>query len=1185
MNYIDCTICEETFIDPTRLDIHMKIKHKESEYDKHERKLRIVRINSIKKKDTKQRSKTHEESTQYKLKCDYCDLKAEDLASLTDHIKKHHSEALKESYEASGLDVVKVELEDDDEESDFFDMEFIPKNCTIEEVTGVLFKGESTEFKEASKRLSEMMSKVKAKYVIEGREVKTLSVPKAAPTTIEVKTIKGKVGRAGIKFFTSKTNTIMVTKQKGQENIFVKALALKVVKKMLIGLISGEMSEDTLRNLTIEYKCNFCEKVFYTKQGANNHMKRSHDEPKSDKQEKAIKEEDFVGKRKREILKHCEICDFSSSSEDALTKHASSHQKQKIDNIIRKCDECDLEFNVRTQLEWIKAVQKHKVTTCTAKKTETSPDKSCKTCDYQSMNEDDFRRHMRDTHEVDSISNSPPSKKRNKRTDVVEDEMEVEENKVTDEHLIKDMDKLLLENESPMEEVESEESKYFNEKVKKKVNHNQKMNIKKHEEREQKLKKITAEKDEMVNRSKLMDIKVKELQEKREKEEKLSEIILIESNKKLANKREEEASRAKKETKMKHNNQRKQRKANKVKEKMRADGYIEIDIKYHHLVGKHRYRFGVLGDGACQSRGEAKTLFHNQDMGPKLATLKNAYLVDHWDVYGQEINFPHTIIEGSRKRIIFNTKDKFHEYLLSNPHSSHMWADHIQLQITANMFNVTTKLLVTSGEGALLTFVPDERLTKYAVLPFSVDTPEVWLMYNGYHYDTLVAEDSTVVTFKQGVEEDETDEEELVEKLDDEVKENVQLVETAGKSLPLLGSWINGPPGKIPTKEKLAKCDYCQFCFMNQDALEEHQKDTGHKGFWERDPDESQKTTVVEKDNTNDLEDEENKDKIITSLRMKIKLLEESKRRMEIDHKAKLKNSEESKKKMEIDHRAAMKEVGEIKEKEVKLRIQNKSLLEYRNLMETKSIPKNIPTLTCAECEYNCSSEMQMKEHMKEHLGCKIKCRKCNVEFETESVFQDHMNAKHRQETNKKNYNCPECYFQSSLKEELDNHITIKHTVRGVLPNLNVEPEKIKCRTCGETFENMWRLKNHRRDQHPHLRRPCLYDLEDRCNHSDNVCWYRHKETNKQNISKNVRNSNKCFTCQDEFETMNNLMIHRKQQHPEQCKTCVKFAKKECKRSNECWFIHKNTEDFQESQNNLAPPSTHLRKRSNSNQY
>ena len=111
---------------------------------------------------------------------------------------------------------------------------------------------------------------------------------------------------------------------------------------------------------------------------------------------------------------------------------------------------------------------------------------------------------------------------------------------------------------------------------------------------------------------------------------------------------------------------------------------------------------------------------------------------------------------------------------------------------------------------------------------------------------------------------------------------------------------------------------------------------------------------------------------------------------------------------------------------------------------------------------------------MRNHVAQQIKCRKCNEEFETESIFQDHMNDKHRKETNKKDYNCPDCYFQSSLKEELDNHISIKHTVKGQIANLNVDPEKIKCRNCGELFGNRWNLMNHRRDKHQESRRPCV---------------------------------------------------------------------------------------------------------------
>ena len=66
---------------------------------------------------------------------------------------------------------------------------------------------------------------------------------------------------------------------------------------------------------------------------------------------------------------------------------------------------------------------------------------------------------------------------------------------------------------------------------------------------------------------------------------------------------------------------------------------------------------------------------------------------------------------------------------------------------------------------ALLSLWPDQRLEKYEILPYIVVTPEFGLMYNGYHYNTLVAEDSTMVIFNQEVEKDDTDDGESDEKL------------------------------------------------------------------------------------------------------------------------------------------------------------------------------------------------------------------------------------------------------------------------------------------------------------------------------------------------------------------------------------------------------------------------------------
>ena len=53
------------------------------------------------------------------------------------------------------------------------------------------------------------------------------------------------------------------------------------------------------------------------------------------------------------------------------------------------------------------------------------------------------------------------------------------------------------------------------------------------------------------------------------------------------------------------------------------------------------------------------------------------------------------------------------------------------------------------------------------------------------------------------------------------------------------------------------------------------------------------------------------------------------------------------------------------------------------------------------------------------------------------------MNIEHIQEINKKYYNCPNCYLQSSFKEELENHISIKHTDPGQVADLKSDPKSI----------------------------------------------------------------------------------------------------------------------------------------------
>ena len=210
MNYKDCETCDVVFKDPTDLDLHMQKKHGENELEKISRKQRITQIN-IDNKRTQKRKKEDEAQT------------------------------------VAGAENIKMpsqpQTEEEVEDNEFFKIDTYPKDGSEDENANVTFKGTSTEFKEAVNTIKEMMTKPKASYKVGGREVKIISAIKTAPITVEVTTIKKEVGRAGLKFFASKTNTIVVTKQKGQSSKFSKALGMKIIKDMLEGLTSGKVTD------------------------------------------------------------------------------------------------------------------------------------------------------------------------------------------------------------------------------------------------------------------------------------------------------------------------------------------------------------------------------------------------------------------------------------------------------------------------------------------------------------------------------------------------------------------------------------------------------------------------------------------------------------------------------------------------------------------------------------------------------------------------------------------------------------------------------------------------------------------------------------------------------------------------------------------------------------------------------
>ena len=184
------------------------------------------------------------------------------------------------------------------------------------------------------------------------------------------------------------------------------------------------------------------------------------------------------------------------------------------------------------------------------------------------------------------------------------------------------------------------------------------------------------------------------------------------------------------------------------------------------------------------------------------------------------------------------------------------------------------------------------------------------------------------------------------------------------------------------------------------------------------------------------------------------------------------------------------------------------------------------------------------------------------VSYKTKKRQYSFVNNKSKIPVEEEEYNCTECPFQGTSKDQLEKHIKIKH--------------RMTCRNCDESFKSRADMMVHRKEKHGHLVANCRNYLEDKCPYTDLKCWWNHRS--KQSFSQEI----KCFVCEEKFENKPSLMIHRKEKHIEIVRKCYKFEQNSCRfQDDHCWFKHEVTKEtdqqkhnsvFQNISGNLKPP-------------
>ena len=250
---------------------------------------------------------------------------------------------------------IKVEKKEDDtpeakpDRNEFYDWEMVPTSYTEDLKTGVTFKGDSAGYIEAHKMINNMLTQNNSKFIINDREMTVKINGKNKPLKVDVKTIKGAVGKVNLKFYNVNSKgiaTIMISKVSAGTILHVKALAFKIIKYLIDGILDGELVENDLKAYRLDTNkeknadrlvCKVCQKTFKLPNGLKIHYTKFHAINQCETCKEIFSSISDLGihrklckvnvsKNKTELDKgsfvfKCDLCTFKSSTEHDIQKH------------------------------------------------------------------------------------------------------------------------------------------------------------------------------------------------------------------------------------------------------------------------------------------------------------------------------------------------------------------------------------------------------------------------------------------------------------------------------------------------------------------------------------------------------------------------------------------------------------------------------------------------------------------------------------------------------------------------------------------------------------------------------------------------------------------------------------------------------------------------------------------------
>ena len=444
-------------------------------------------------------------------------------------------------------------------------------------------------------------------------------------------------------------------------------------------------------------------------------------------------------------------------------------------------------------------------------------------------------------------------------------------------------------------------------------------------------------------------------------------------------------------------------------------------------------------------------MFPDPNGGEALARQENEYLVENWDFFKEHFVFPHQVKIGGGNKIWFKNHEEFLKFLIMNQEASFMWSDHLQLQITANCYQVKVQVLSVNskGEGSIQKdpFVPDSRLQKSSLLPEfrkdgkKMEVPEVWLMYDGNHYDALIKDDDLIIT--RG-----TIQECPVWRLEEKDVNVVYMEETQNENV----------DKEDDTDVKILQ-NRLRICESAKKAIEKNYKDAENVIKELQSENTTLKIQVKDLSELIDLESEEKKDSSVKNVDEEDGYIsyygdDEDGPWTKVKHKKK-----ELKKKVKLEC------------PECQYPFQDKDKLTKHVIQHRKPSTKKISEQKCSLCNkldfesyivYN--TDKDLKEHIQTKHSTKseldrLKCNVCNYKAMDQSFLTKHMSFKHGKKASFVDHTCELCDYKTTDKAFLRKHLNSKHYKKVIY-------ETFSCDICDEDLDTKINLLKHIKEQH-----------------------------------------------------------------------------------------------------------------------